>query len=813
MGFESATPAVLVPLLLGGCVVLAFLKRMSPVNWLRAVSIALGLLALAGPSVTTDLRLPRVIFLLDESGSYRWASPLETLEEKTRGLPAGTPVMVAGFGAGVRLGPWTPADAFRAESVGAGASESRIGDALKTVAAACPDGVAQVYLFSDGHFTDDWRSLPPQTLKRLRLDAVVLRAPGDAAVKAVDVPPHLTPGRRARLSVRLVASETMRARVSATGARPLVVELGPRERVATLEMEVGEAARRVEIRLSADGDSRSENDAAEVLLVPEARPQILYIGPGGATLQALEARYGRRVTHLPPTGSLALDPATYDAVVLEEVAHDDRPEGFWERLESAVDASGTGLFVLGAERAFAAGGYAGRVSERLLPVNCAPKHRKPLALVVLMDCSASMAQPSRPGRPRTKWKVAVDALVSALRNLSPQDAVATLCFDVGAEEVRPLGRLGPGDLGRMSRRLHERRPGGGTNIYVALEEAAGLLARVNPDARRAVMLLSDGHTLPPPQDFDLEAFVRLKAPIYAIACGAEPNVAVLDAMAKATGGARTDSDFTAAALQAAVRSTLVKIDSPVAEGDFDVRATPPLPSPPKVRRFCRSAAKRPAEVLVEADGHPLLARWRYGAGMVAALTTAPTRSAAPRWLRWPQLQAFLTGVLDGVSRPGGRWWIQARQKGREVVVRCGPKSGEGAGPVTISLGGAKAVEALETEPGVWEARIPVSGEGASMALVRVAGRTAARTAVALLDEERRTVGTDLKRLRILAEAFGGRPMSVTEFLRAEPVGIRRERVALWRWFLYAALVVAIASLAAGVVTLRRLGRAAAGRNS
>ena len=124
MGFESATPAVLGPLLLGGCVVLAFLKRMSPVNWLRAVSIALGLLALAGPSVTTDLRLPRVIFLLDESGSYRWASPLETLEEKTRGLPAGTPVMVAGFGAGVRLGPWTPADAFRAESVGAGASES-----------------------------------------------------------------------------------------------------------------------------------------------------------------------------------------------------------------------------------------------------------------------------------------------------------------------------------------------------------------------------------------------------------------------------------------------------------------------------------------------------------------------------------------------------------------------------------------------------------------------------------------------------------------------------------------------------------------
>src|SRR5206468_795728 len=79
------------------------------------------------------------------------------------------------------------------------------------------------------------------------------------------------------------------------------------------------------------------------------------------------------------------------------------------------------------------------------------------------------------------------------------------------------------------------------------------------------------------------------------------------------------------------RDTPVRRAAPARELEgIDFASAPPLSG------YVRTRAKAGAEVLLEAGAHdPILARWRYGLGQVAAFTSDATAAWGERWLRWP----------------------------------------------------------------------------------------------------------------------------------------------------------------------------------
>jgi hypothetical protein len=74
---------------------------------------------------------------------------------------------------------------------------------------------------------------------------------------------------------------------------------------------------------------------------------------------------------------------------------------------------------------------------------------------------------------------------------------------------------------------------------------------------------------------------------------------------------------------------------------------------PKLQGYVKTEAKDTAELLLQSDlGDPVLARWNYGLGRVAILTTALAGDWADDFLNWPSapdLMADLTRQLAGVS--------------------------------------------------------------------------------------------------------------------------------------------------------------------
>jgi hypothetical protein len=589
----------------------------------------------------------------------------------------------------------------------------------------------------------------------------------------------------------------------------------------------GDAAPRVELEANAGGtlhvgvslrDARTDEllDArrfAAAIEVSESG-RILVLAGAGSTLAASLARAGWRVDERPVARADAHRErlAGYDAVALDDVAADDASEAFWHELAAQVRDRGTGLLVLGGERAFGRGGYRRSALESVLPVLSEPAALdRPAAVVFAVDKSGSMGEGSGGVN---RLALAERAVIESVRTLGTRDRVSIVAFDAEARVLLPATPAA--DAAAAVQRAWGIDARGGTRLEPAVVRALDELDGA-ADGRRVLVLVTDGFADEgAPLDALRERLATAGIEVLALAVGADADAAALERLV-APGRGAVLRVAEAAELPQVMPAALERHRARVERGPLAVRVveTPPfLASAPSAWPSIDAYAVvrlRPGVTpwLESARGDPLLVGWRAGAGRVVA---APGGLGAwtRRWLAWEAWPAFASGLAAWVSGAVGPAVIAVTEDADGLIVDVdlpdAPPGSAAASLDFVSPSGRRGAVPLRVDaPGRLRGLVPSAEAGAWTLVASVGGATA------------RTV--HLRDARVEEEGWGVDP--AVERWRAaglvHDVGrpppdrvLDRERSPDPRW-LVAALVLAVAAIVVDRLPRGRAGGIAAVR--
>jgi len=411
--------------------------------------------------------------------------------------------------------------------------------------------------------------------------------------------------------------------------------------------------------------------------------RVLYLGErmqGGRAALAELVGGGFEWVHpsgAPGDGSLA-DGALHTAALagIDLVLLDDRPAAsvplpFQEALVTAVARGGLGLVCAGGEAAFGPGGYHNTPLETLLPVEFVQKEEKrdpSTTLVVIIDTSGSM------GGQRVQLAKEVSRL--AIRRLLPHDKVGMVEFYGAKRWAVPIQPAS--NSIEIERALNRLDAGGGTVILPAIEEAYYGLKNVRTRYKH-VLILTDGGV----ETGAFEPLLRRMADegmnVSTVLIGGDAHSEFLVTLANWGQGRfySVPNRFNlpeillkqpASAKLPAYRSGSVAVRARGGAawfGDVDPESLPP------VEGYVETRARPGAERILEtaAEGHPLLASWRYGLGRVTALMTEPTGPGSASWRAGSDYGDWLARTLERTAADNGAPFVfQLQRDGDEALL-------------------------------------------------------------------------------------------------------------------------------------------------
>lgn len=788
-------------------------------GWLRMASLSLGMAALSTPSFITSVKTPRVFFLVDRSASCRHypASVTRLLRDRISHLPPDTEIMIASFDRNLEV-LWQGRAYDFPVSLKLGDFDSEGSDllmALFSLSAYMRSGEKSVvYLFGDGNYVRDHLSLPQRSDRPFSLYPILLPKPPDAAIASVDVPPAKA-GEKIRVYVSVASNYKTNASLNIwfpDGRRrnlPLLLRSGVVR--ASFLATMGEETSVIRINLKAEGDIDDGNNSLSLYLHPVGKSRILYISdspkrPLGA---ALTARLPNSVEWRPPQAlPEEAELNSFDAILLDDVTATALPSSFTDALAEVVEEDGVGFIMCGARYAFGSGGYAKSPIERILPVNCTPKERLPLALTLLLDSSSSMAKSVfvEDMGERMKFDIAVKSAIGALHAMKRGDSLAVILFKRNPTVIRTLSSIeDEREIAALSAKMYTVRPSGGTNIPSALNAALRQYEKTEEVRHNAVLLLSDGES--PTENIDYPKFRELQIKVHTIATGGSAKARTfLKDIARRTGGTYSEARFDPQALRNLFLDILGRIERYLSDyGDYKIDVKGGVPALPPVRLYCRTAPKENAEVLANVDGrYPLFARWRVGAGAVAALTISLDRNGSPDWLKWEKLSSFITDkLLSYVCRRSttGVWRVTFENVTDRFVLSA-PKDAPPLQDAYITIGDRKSRLVPKT-PSTYEIERGDRSDFTGIAVVKEKNRVVATLPVNILGSERRMVDVDIDSLKTIATRYGGRLLKVKEFIEHRPEGWSIQEIKIWKFLIVLSLCLLLLSLFVRLIHLRR----------
>ncbi|MBT3265681.1 VWA domain-containing protein [Candidatus Poribacteria bacterium] len=397
--------------------------------------------------------------------------------------------------------------------------------------------------------------------------------------------------------------------------------------------------------LTATDDPNSQDDRAAARMRVEGQARGMYVsgnpeGPS-ATENALltmdDVTWMRGEADLLPAHAARL--AEYDVVVFDNVAAGDLTTSHMRAIADYVDDGGAWL-TLGGPRTYGAGDWNKTPLEDAAPIEMIPQDRKrPLALLLLLDKSGSMAHESGGVQ---KLTLAASATRAAIDALDDEDHIGVVAFDAKARVAAELTAKENG--ASVMRAVQALRPGAGTDIATALAEADRLLTTAD-FPRKHVVLLTDGQS-----EGDLAGMARdlaaKRITLSTVAVGADAKP-VLREMAEAGGGSfhamsdmsRLPRVFAEEARQTGEVVVQEATQAVPSSGALAVGTYPPFAG------YLATTAKQTAETFLETtDGDPVLVGWRLGLGKALAFTSdggnrwthewAAEADYAARWRSW-----------------------------------------------------------------------------------------------------------------------------------------------------------------------------------
>ncbi len=776
-----ATPLALLGFVAVGFLLFAGRRNLRGVI-LPALAASALVLALAGPELRRGLPRENVVVLVDRSPSVSVTAPEGEAEDALAALRAANPgrrfgaVAFASRAAiSVPLSD-TPTSLARLPEPANLGARTDVAAAVRLALAALPEGDAnQLVLASDGRVTEGLlEAVSAARAARVPISTLPLGrlATTDASVSRLEVPARAQRARPFEIVVGVAspspgdATHLLYRDGELVSSTPVSLGGGlSRFRIADTVAEGGVHTYRAAVKRP--DDPIPQNDSLSAFTEIETPPPLLVVSPLlPGPLAAALAGTGKPYAVSPAVPSLEALSRHREVLVtgfpLSGLSADDIGT-----LRSFVADLGGGLLVAQGEEELR--GVAGGGIEGLLPVSYTLPERADqasLAVVYLLDRSASMLGHAEGA---VKIDVVREAAAACVGLLDPQALAGIIAFD---REFRWLRRVGPVLDGReIFESLRALEASGGTDIYYPTVAALDALEQVTARIKH-ILLLSDGKTVNEARDWD-GLFARLEGQsevrLSAIAVGSQPNMSLLDRLAKAGRGAlyvATDvSLLPRVSMEATERLSENRfvmgetpVSGPLAGGD--------LTQLPPLRGYALTYSRPTAEVLLSAGSDPILARWRVGLGRVGVLNTDLAGTWSSDWLSWSRAPLLVEAILGSVE---AETWVDrglrpsVDVRGSEIHVSAEALESNGAFAnflrlEAVLLPGGDVTPLEQTSAGRYEAILPGLAEGGyALQVVDLA-----RDHVALLPfsvpypEEYRQTGVDEASLRTIAQTTGGR---------------------------------------------------------
>jgi hypothetical protein len=718
----------------------------------RVVVVVLVVVSVAGPYTVTTRETtgdPQVTLLTDDSDSTAVVSGATGLADDIE--DRGVPTRVATVGNGTR---------------------SRVGDGI----AANLRENGSVVVVSDGQVTGG-QSLAAagETARELNatVSAVRLQPRTTERFVRVDGPAKTSAGVPAAFLVTVGGVET-------NGSVDLTVTVDGEE-VDTHTFENGRGAHEVQYTFEDTGPHRVEaridsqdrydrNDVYRSTVRVVERPRVLYVSQGDYPLRS----YLGDLYDVTTAGSVPADLSDYYAVVVQDTPA--AQVGNVSALQEFV-IDGGGLVTVGGQNAFDNGGYEGTPFGSMQPVGAGESGPGSTRLVLAIDVSGSTQEGMR---------VQKAIALNVLDQLGDENEVGVVAFNFQAYRVVSPQPLSQGREA-VADRIRRLQSGGATDIAAGLRGASEMLG----DDRGTVILISDGvddsQTVPAAADRLGSEGTR----VIAVGVGQRTNVRQLQEVARLSGGTYLAADetqrlrilFGGSSRQFEGSGLTVVNPNTFLTSGVELTSNPGNAND--------VSTKAGADLLVAGpEGGPVLARWRYGLGRVAALTAYDDRGTLGGLLARPDSLLVTKTVNYAIGDP--------ERLQTDVADAADTRVGE---PTTVTYRGADRPNA----PGVqfrragtdrYEATLVPDQQGFEF----VAGAEFAANYPA----EYAAFGQSDALIRVV-ESTGGRTFgpgeaaAIASFAREQAVAVREVRDS-WSWL---ALVLALVTFLAEVV-LRRV---------
>jgi uncharacterized membrane protein len=820
MGLDFTAPELLLLLvpLVGITILLSTAARHHLSRTRRRVGLGVRLLiltllvsALAG----LQLRLPvdglATVFVVDLSDSVGPAgreSALAYVRESLAAKPDGDRAGIVAFGADA-LPERIPSELRELDEFGSTPTRSAtdIGAALRLASALFPDETQKrIVLVSDGNDTTG-RGQSEAALAAARGIQVATHVIGLGAADEVIVERLHTPS-TARVGEDIEAEVTIRSTVQQP-ATVRLFQLGSSEPVSSkaVTLEAGTNLVRFVVKareagfhrfravVEAEHDTFSQNDRADSDTIVKGDPRILVVAGDRAMsanlVGALRAER-QQVTEITPAAMpedlTAM--ATYDSIVLVDVAATDLGLRRMTALQSFTRDLGRGVVMLGGQRSFGAGGYKRTPLEEALPVDMDVRDRQKqpdIALVVVIDKSGSMDAchcntadrdlgAALGGVP--KVDIGKEAILRAVSALTARDEFGVVAFNENAHWVIHTAPLA--NAGNVEERIAGIRPEGETNIFGGVSAAVEELERTTA-TRRHVILLTDGWSSAGAYEDLLKRMKAANITLSTVGAGGG-SADFLKGLARDGGGRYYNAMNPASIPDIFLKETQQVSGQQIVEEAFFPIMTAESPilkgldaGLPQLLGYNGTTAKAAAQtVLVSSRDDPVLAQWQYGLGRSVAWTSDATGRWAKSWVAWPGFNRFFSQLVAWTFPGEETGGIEASFISEGDAVRLRIESVDADGTprdfyeTNVTLVSpdvaSRNVRLVQTAPGVYETplgRIDPGAYALRVTQTRSGATSLGRTLglVAPTAAEYRLLGTNERLLGSLRAATGGRELT------------------------------------------------------
>ncbi|GAC1539087.1 MAG: VWA domain-containing protein [Herpetosiphon sp.] len=718
---------LLIPLLVGAAVLPRRLTRLR--HWsataIRAI-IIVGLVAsLAGAQFVRQVNQLTTVFLVDSSdsgGPDARARSEEFIKVALAAMPPGDQAGIIVFGQNALFERLPSTDhGFRRLTSVPNPSRTDIGAALELGLALLPaDTQQRLVLLSDGgeNAGNTQRALDFSRERHVPIDIVALDTAiaGDlAGIDALDAPTSAKLDQIINLATtiesRIATTATLRIRQGNQIISEQQLALQAGRQTITVPVKATTAGFvRFSSEIDVPGDRRPENKQAAAVVHIGGEPRVLIIGPAGdaailaGALTAAHIHTDIVAPEASPTSITAL--ASYDTVILANVAAGALPPGTMRTLPAFVRELGHGLIMLGGDHSFGIGNYAGTPVETALPVNMDVKDRRrrpSVAVVFVLDKSGSMAachcnnnggnDVRRQGGVQ-KVDIGKEAIVQASAMLSPDDELGVVTFDDASHWALPTGKRPTAD--QVLAAIQSIAPQGATNIRAGL-----LAAKESLDSSKAaikhIVLLTDGWTRGG-DNLDLAQAMRASGITLSTVAAGAGSAPFLKQLADAGGGRYYPAENIEDVPRILVEETVKVAGIYLVEKQFvpSVSGNSPILRDlttigwPQLRGYNATEQKPAALVVLQAaDGDPLLAQWQYGLGHAVAWTSDLKSRWAADLVTWDQFGRFAAQTVAWTfpRQDAGSLAASWTTEGMNITLRASLGSTDSSPPADVQVDG------------------------------------------------------------------------------------------------------------------------------